>query len=485
MMKRLLCLAGSLRNRLRGPESAKLRDMLTDVDSAEQLKCLLAGQGRQNWPQSKASGHPLSNSEAYMYTAAWAAMHAGAEVELACLVDYFGDRTLRDFSHSHLLDRIEAADGILLSGPVYFGDRSSLAHDLLQLIRNHRELVRDKVFAGVTVGAKRNGGQETCLIFQMQDFLHQGMLAVGNDSGTTSQYGGTGHAGEIGTAMDDEYGMTTSIGTGRRMAEVLDILKIGRELTLRDKPRIGILILQDAGNRCRRLVEEQILASPLAERADFKVFAFSRERVRRCLGCVVCPRTIGPDEEYRCNVQDKTDLFWRFHAELVDLDAMLVAGFSPRDQAGLSSVYQGFMERTRYIRRSDYIFSNRLVAPLVLQEVGSVENLPIRIMTSNIRHNTIMFRPVIFHLQEEKLILEDQSMSALANFTDMAAQTTAGRIVRQASAAGAPQYMPFGYTLSSQRDAEPKTIATRREVHAARAERACQEFKRRLKPVDA
>jgi hypothetical protein len=78
----------------------------------------------------------------------------------------------------------------------------------------------------------------------MIDMLGLGMLAVGNDSDTTAQYGGTGHAGDVGTMHKDKYGIDTSMGVGRRMAKVLASLNTGERLA--DAPRVLFLVLQDA-----------------------------------------------------------------------------------------------------------------------------------------------------------------------------------------------------------------------------------------------
>ena len=120
-----------------------------------------------------------------------------------------------------LKEKLINADGLIVSGPVYFGDRGSLSQSFLELIQRDLELqdaVSGKLYAGIAVGAKRNGGQETTLIYQLFDFLSLGMLGVGNDSDTTAQYGGTGLAGDVGTMHADDYGLATSIGTGRRIS---------------------------------------------------------------------------------------------------------------------------------------------------------------------------------------------------------------------------------------------------------------------------
>lgn len=327
---KLLCLAGSLRNTLRGNDLIDMTHHLKHIETQEQLTIFLSTQGQSEFEvYEQPDVRKLSNSETMMCIAAWAAMQHGIEVEMCSLADYFGDRPLTDFTHSDLLEHINNADGILLSGPVYFGDRSSLVHDLIRLIRNNENLIKGKIFAGLSVGAKRNGGQETCLIYQMQDFLNEGCIAVGNDAQTTSQYGGTGYAGEMGSVCADEYGVKTTVGTGTRIAEVLKLTEMASGYKLKGKPKVGIFVLQDMGEYCSDFVTDQILNSSLADKADFKLFNLAHETVRRCLGCIVCPRDIGPDEEYRCTVRNKDDIFARIHSDLVDLDAMLIGGYFP------------------------------------------------------------------------------------------------------------------------------------------------------------
>ena len=61
------------------------------------------------------------------------------------------------------------------------------------------------------------------------DMLNLGLLTVGNDSETTSQYGGTGLAGDIGTMPQDDYGLETAMGTGRRIARMIKMIHIGEK----------------------------------------------------------------------------------------------------------------------------------------------------------------------------------------------------------------------------------------------------------------
>jgi multimeric flavodoxin WrbA len=405
----------------------------------------------------------LSNSEILLAAGLWGAKTNKVEIEHVNLLDYFRDKQYKSSKFITLLEKVSGAEGILLSGPVYFGDRSSIAHDFLQVLRKNPGIVRDKFFAGLTVGAKRNGGQETCLIYQLIDFINIDMLGVGNDSGTTAQYGGTGHAGDVGTGDRDEYGINTSIGTGNRIAQVSKLKEYSKNYKLKGKPTIGIIILQDVKEQAKHFVEKHFLNSELADRADFRFFYFVKESVRRCIACDSCPKTIGDDEIYRCIIRAKEDLFVKYHKEIIQLDAILLGGYSPESYSNISSIYQAFMERTRYIRRSDYIFSNCLVAPLVFQEIGSRENLHMRILTSMIRHHTILHKPIIFYVQNKRLIYFNDSYKDLNNFIVKASSFTAGRILYYSNEESYSNYVPLGYTLKTERDREPINVQKRKE----------------------
>ena len=118
---------------------------------------------------------------------------------------------------------------------------------LLDFIASDPQLTKSadgKLYGGIAVGAKRNGGQETTLIYQMLDMVELGFLAVGNDHETTAQYGGTGHAGDVGTMHKDNYGLDTSLGVGRRMARVLKTNNGRHQLS--KVPRVLFVILRES-----------------------------------------------------------------------------------------------------------------------------------------------------------------------------------------------------------------------------------------------
>ena len=150
----------------------------------------------------------------------------------------------------------------------------------------------------MTVGAKRNGGQETSLIYQMHDIMELGALGVGNDYITTSQYGGTGHAGDIGTMPKDEYGIKTCVGTGRRVARVASMHVTGRRYQLQGPLKVGVLILQDKERLLQRYLKK--ICSEVESRADFEFVELAEKKIMPCMACDICPCRIGEDQDYRC-----------------------------------------------------------------------------------------------------------------------------------------------------------------------------------------
>jgi len=107
----------------------------------------------------------------------------------------------------NLLQIIDDSSGIVLGTPVYFGDRSSVANKILQLT-NKNKLLKNKAFGCVSVGAKRNGGQETAIIYSLFEALVQDAIVIGNGP-KTCQYGGTVVAGDMHQAWQDKPGMET------------------------------------------------------------------------------------------------------------------------------------------------------------------------------------------------------------------------------------------------------------------------------------
>lgn len=315
----------------------------------------------------------------------------------------------------------------------------------------------------------------------MLDMINLGLVAVGNDSETTSQYGGTGHAGDIGAMPKDRYGIDTSIGTGRRVARVALTQLSATEFALVERLRLGFWILQDRDHEISRRI------GPFLDEISNAVTVCPADLlgnpVRPCIACDICPTHVGLDEEYRCIIRRSDDALVNAHGRLLEADIIIPAVFSPRDREGLKSVYQQFMERTRYIRRGDYAFTDRLVAPLVFAEIGANENLDIRMMTSFLRHHTVMHRPIVGWIHEGKLLNPEDIRLGLRTAIDLARQLVLGRLGLTALGATATQYHPVGYILAQAKDNEPATLDEREKAALARKTRLVDQCHARLVPI--
>jgi multimeric flavodoxin WrbA len=498
-MTTVLGLSCSLRNARFGAGSRKLSDEIKEIKDKEALTSYLesqtkiraadvieAGRGDdvpfdqiyRNLLKSKGD-RGLSNSEAALVAGLWGAWSNGADIRHCGLAPYFPmNGKGRDLDK--LREQILEADALILSGPVYFGDRGSITQEFIEFLREDKavaEHIKDRVYAGISVGAKRNGGQETTLIYQLVDMTNLNMLAVGNDSETTSQYGGTAYAGDVGTMWKDDYGITTSISTGRRVARTAKILELGRSAVLKDDVKIAIWLLQDDANRHGfKLVEK--FCKEVEARTNgikFSILDCTREDIYRCIACDVCPTDPGPQDEYRCIIKSETDLFRKHHHELIDSDAVLMAAYSPIDRQSINSIYQRFIERTRYLRRDDYTIGDRLVAPLVISEINSNQNLHIRMLTSLVRHHTVLHHPIIGMEFEDRVINWDSMIDQGVSFSHNARIITAGRLSQSPDEMGSIGYNPVGYEISMEKrrqDTEIGRIKNAQDARGARHERS-------------
>jgi multimeric flavodoxin WrbA len=496
----VLGLTASLRNARSAAGARRLKEEIEALGDRAALDAYIAEQGQIHLDQFVAAGRKdrlpfdqiyrnlkksggqrgLSNSEIALVTALWGAREKGADIDHVPLADHF-PATGEVVDLDSLKSLLRRADAILLATPVYFGDRGSLAQRFIEMVRADESLRRDldgKLYGGIAVGAKRNGGQETTLIYSMLDMINVGMIAVGNDSDTTSQYGGTVHAGDIGTAPKDKYGIDTSIGTGRRIANVAVEMKTAKDATLDDRPRMDFWLLQDKDHVGRAFIDQMI--GGLSGRADTRCTDLTGGTIRPCIACDICPTHVGPDEEYRCIINRRDDEVVQVHNALLWPDIIVPAMYSPLNREGLDSVYQQFMERTRYLRRGDYVFTDRLVAPLVLTELGSHENLDLRMMTSFVRHHTVISRPIIGYLHQGKLLNGDEVIAELQRVAVLGARLLAGRLVSTSLRLSSTQYHPVGYVLATEKDKEASTMSAREKAVAARYAQQIEEARSRL-----
>ena len=417
----------------------------------------------------------LSNSEAALVAGLWGALNLGnVDIDYLSLKKHFASNgSVKD--EKKLVLKILEADCYLISGPVYFGDRSSLAQSFFELLKSHSKIkdhIAGKFFGGIAVGAKRNGGQETTLIYQIMDYLRLGLFAVGNDDKTTSQYGGTCHAGDVGSIHKDSYGINTSIGVGRRLGIL--IKKNAQKKAIKGPLKVLFLILREKANQALKLVQEII--KEFDTELDAKMINITKKRIARCLACDFCPTHIDVDEVYRCVIVDDMK---QIHNELLLNDIIVPVTLSLRKSENSVSNYQQFIERTRYLRRGDYALSNTIIAPLVFEELGYCEDYAVRLVTSFIRHHTIIARPMIGYLQNGKLLNKDGLLFLFDRLIRMARTVSAVKFV-EVNGGGSVKYNPVGYVLSADKEVEDERLKIRIKAVAERHKRYTSEALMRI-----
>jgi multimeric flavodoxin WrbA len=121
-----------------------------------------------------------------------------------------------------LLEKMAAADGILVSTPTYFGGvcgRLRALFDRSLPLRRSGLMLSGKTGAALAVGGSRNGGQEhTIQQIHLWMLIHE-MRVVGDKK--TAHFGGIVTAREPESALDDGWGMKTVENTAYNLCETL------------------------------------------------------------------------------------------------------------------------------------------------------------------------------------------------------------------------------------------------------------------------
>lgn len=287
----------------------------------------------------------ISNSQGLLIAAAWGASREGAEVEFI----YPGDK-------------VPEFDGVLMSSPVYFGDRSSHLHDF---IRNTD--LKDKAVGIVSSGAKRNGGQETTNIYALYDCLNKGAIITGNGP-PTAQYGGTGWAGNKTAIVNDDFGIQTSTGTGRQLAKLTNMISLPED---KNKPTILFLVVNHGKFK---------FPYKSFKNCNVDVVDITDKHIRRCAACPVCPNG-DLEKEFTCILTN--DDLPEIHKHIIKSDCVIYV--SNTNNAPVD-MYQIFMERSRFIRRNHFEWAERVYSSI--SSTNSITDIfPIRVMTSMLRHN--------------------------------------------------------------------------------------------------
>lgn len=314
-----------------------------------------------------------------------------------------------------MIKRIKAADGIILASPVYFGDRSSVANKFMQFALQEN-LLAEKVFGSVTVGAKRNGGQETTNAYVLYEAINLGAYIVGNGP-PTSQYGGTVVAGDLGTGQKDSWGLETCFGTGQRVSQVAEIISTVPQDYGECPTKILVLNCMDTPDRRLSKKVDQYIEKIQGRftNVGFKKIDLINYNIYRCLGCNICPlpdllkkSEDSPHDTYACIFQNNDDQMNELREHVLDSDGIILGGVNFADMRSVLYRYQAFTERTRFIRHNNFELTNVPMAGLLLNEVGARNNpiFDLKVMTAYLRHNGIILKSIIEHQHNGNVIVD-------------------------------------------------------------------------------
>jgi multimeric flavodoxin WrbA len=131
-----------------------------------------------------------------------------------------GKCSIKDDMNS-LLEKVVSAHGIIVGSPVYFGNvtaQTKIFMDRSRPLRGNFQL-QDKVGAAISVGASRNGGQETTCA-AIHDFLLIHDAVIVGDGAPSAHYGATGVGGGESDCQKDLSGISTAESLGKRVANL-------------------------------------------------------------------------------------------------------------------------------------------------------------------------------------------------------------------------------------------------------------------------
>ena len=132
-----------------------------------------------------------------------------------------------------VLDKMIAADGLLVATPVYFGLPSDLFVKFImrtRVLRHQDFQLANRPVGVMATAARRSGGAETTIIATWLPFVRNGCLVVGNGD-ATCQFGAYGWAGARGHILSDDWGLEQGFQTAERVFTLARVLKAGAEAT--------------------------------------------------------------------------------------------------------------------------------------------------------------------------------------------------------------------------------------------------------------
>ncbi len=348
---------------------------------------------------------------------------------------------------SLVVETLSLCNVIILITPVYFGDKSSVANKLFHLASSHFNFLENKFFSTVTIGAKRNGGQETSSVFALYEALGLGAHIIGSGP-PVSQYGATLVAGDRSSVLTDSYGFSLLKALADNVSRFSNYN--ANSTTISQKIKSTILFVdKPASDHVHSLVTNQIkslMSSDLYEFNDLPLYDYAYQR---CIACNVCPPKLVRESEnystdsYGCIFQSDTDDLRIIHSKLVDSSIVFIIANSSMHNS--INRYQSFLERTRYLRRDDFMWTNKIIIPVVSVSADEYHNsiLPVKIMSAFMRHNSVITSPLSILYSDDHILSSNKSCFDESRILNLSFYLKSGFASIEAS------YKSFGYADKS------------------------------------
>jgi multimeric flavodoxin WrbA len=387
---KVLGVCGSPRARYK--DKAEAIKIITKTKDYQELYGLIYDLGSQK---------RISNSEALMWMALFGAAMEGAHIDFVLLKELFEDPHKDNPEGLRALTKkVEECDGIVLSSPVYFGDCSSYVD--LFFTSQH---LQDKVVGVSSVGAKRNGGQETTNIYALMEVILSGGIVVGNGP-PVSQYGGTGWAGDVGAILDDNYGLDTSLGTGKRVVEICAQSRLAQAY-----PATVTLISVRSSDRLQRMVEEIQKAFLDIRQLQVRLLWIDQHKISPCLACSRCPREPLGSGGYGCIIEDD---MMELDQRLLESDLLAFVFDETPGRKVFWPHFKVFTERTRHLRRNHFALSDRHIGFFQVGDLHRESLAAIKTASYALRQNAVISGPPFTRLYtNEGGVIENTSLSQL------------------------------------------------------------------------
>lgn len=403
-MLKIVGICGGSRNR------AEPEILLETIKSTESFEDLLQSMKKMR----------ISNSEVGVMAGLFGVFKEGVDIQLFRLNKLFSSYRQTDTIMSMKIKQtLLNSQGICITTPVHFGNPSAYVAAFLDFMCqkfNDNYPLLEKIVGYNSVGARWNGGTVGANIFGLFECLQMGAIIVG-DGPPGSQCGGCIQARHITDAIKDMRGIRTCINTGSRIAKVS---KLYNNNGTNKKVHIVCLnVTTKENNQIKTLIQKEI--------SDFSgvsldIINIDQLVLEQTKGCLNCPAHL--DDDYGCITNDDMK---KVHQIMLRMDGIILMA-ETITYSDLRN-FRAFIERTRYLRRRNYILSNIPVGSIYHMQKAEDVAFQMRLIPSLLKHNMILVGPftTINRFFRNKSRVLDEVQSYLRYFIDCVKRIKMGR----------------------------------------------------------